>query len=103
MAGIVGDIFRNAGHVAAAGGQYRRVVDRVDVEGEGVGGGVKVTATVGDAAIVLYLEGHGGIAGAVNVGCRGKDQLAGVYVCTGYAVTGTNGSAVQGKGACRGQ
>ena len=55
-----------------------RVIDRRDVEGQGVGHRVQVAATVGRSAVVAQLEAEAGMPGAMGVLGRGEDQLAGV-------------------------
>src|SRR5437588_395437 len=55
-------------------------------------------AAVEGAAVVLDLEGEGGVAGPVGVGRRGEDQLAGGDVGGRDEVPGAHGGAVVGQG-----
>ena len=54
-----------------------RIIDRCDIEGDGVGCLVRVLPAVGSAAIVLHLEGEAGVIVPIGIGNRGENQLAG--------------------------
>src|SRR5439155_705618 len=75
-------------------GALRRVIHRGDVDGHGVGGLVGVDAAVSGAAVVLDLEGEGGVAGAVGVGGREELELAAADVGCGDELAVGDGDAV---------
>src|SRR5206468_4214576 len=84
-------------------GALRRVIHRGDVDGHGVGGLVGVDAAVSGAAVVLDLEGEGGVAGAVGVGGREELELAAADVGCGDELAGGDGDAVVLEGAVSGE
>src|SRR5205085_1282301 len=76
-------------------GAVRGVVHTGDVEGDGVGRLVEIDAAIGGGAVVLHLEGEGGIAGAVGVGRRGEHQLAGGDVADRDELPIGDGNAIE--------
>src|SRR5947208_838758 len=90
------DVFGDGDGVVGAG---RCVVHTGDVEDDGVGARVEVDAAIGGAAVVLHLEGEGGIAGATGVGRRREHQQAGIDVGDADERSGRDRRAVQGQSA----
>src|SRR5439155_1001438 len=93
--GVGGVLQRGHRLVGARGG----VVDRGDVDGDLVGGRVEVGAAVQGAAVVLHLEGEGGVAGAVGVAGRLELELAGGDVGGRDGVAGQDRGPVELEGA----
>ena len=87
-----GRVFKHRHRVV---GRHRRVVDRRDVNRDGVGRLVKVDTAVGRAAVIFHLEGEVRVARAVGVAHRCIDHFAGYDVCDGNEVTSRHCCAVQ--------
>src|SRR5438309_2132891 len=64
--------------------------------GEEVGRLVQVDAAVGGAAVVLDLEGEGGVAGAVGVGRGAELELVGTDVSGAHHLFGGHGPRALG-------
>ena len=77
----------------------RRIVHRRDVDRDGVGGGIKIDAAIGRAAIVLHLEGEAGIASAVGIGRRRELQQPAINVRNTHRLPRRHRNVVVGQRA----
>ena len=103
----------DGGRVERIEGHDRGVVDRADIDRDGVGRRIEVDAIIGGAAVVADLETDDGVAGAVGILGRREDQVADVAngnLCADAdrvageleaAATGDAGDEHRGELVCR--
>src|SRR5437660_676545 len=84
-------VFQGGDRAVGAG---RGVVDRGDVDRQGVGALVGVYAAVGRAPVVLHLEGEGGVGAAFPFTTLFRSQLVGGDVGDRDELAGGDGHAV---------
>ena len=77
------------------------MVDRGDVDAEGVGRGIEIQATIGRATVVAHLEGEGGVARTDGVGRRREGE--GRKADGGDLLASGDGGAAEHQGARRWQ
>ena len=81
----------------------RGIVDRREVERDGVRRLVEVLAAIGRAAVVLHLEREAAVRRAAGVGRAGEQQFAERDVADQHELTGRDGQTIQGQRAVRRQ
>ncbi len=94
----IGRVLEDGDCVVRAG---RRVVDRGHVDRHRVGRLVNVHAAVRSAAVVLHLEGKGGVTRTIAIRPRGEGQEAAINIGDRNALAGGHRNAVQAQGARR--
>ncbi len=83
--------------------EHRRIVDRSDIDGDGIRGRIEIDPAVSRAAIVLHLECETGVTGAEGIGGRGKTQQACVDIRDADFLARRHGDTVQAQAAGAGQ
>ena len=91
----IGAVFGGGDRAVGAG---RRVVHRGDIEADRIGGGIKIDAAIGGAAVVAHLEGEGGNGAAVGVGRRGVSE--GGKAGGGDLLAGGDSGTAEPQGSC---
>src|SRR5262249_7332196 len=77
--------------------RYRQIVDRGYIDSDCLWREIEVPTAVRGAAAVLYLEGKGGVSGAVRICRRDELEVAETDVCCAYEITGEDRPARQSE------